>query len=169
MDEDDMDNVTATPATSAAAPPDRPGARLASTRVGQGEPLVLLDGQGLSRRSWDPVVRLLADHFDIIAVDLPGHGDSPRQPEGRGNTPADQARAVAETARRTGAGVRARRGQQRRRLGRAGTGAVGMGPNRHGAVAGWPVGPAGAPVHPRGDASVAAERTTGPRAGTPIR
>jgi pimeloyl-ACP methyl ester carboxylesterase len=71
-------------------------ARLAYGRGGHGEPLVLLHGQGLSRRSWDPVVGLLAGAFDVIAVDLPGHGDSPRQPEGAGNAPADQARAVAE-------------------------------------------------------------------------
>src|SRR4051794_18727343 len=71
-------------------------ARLAYSRLGAGEPLVLLHGQGLSRRSWDPVVTELARERDVIAVDLPGHGDSPRQPQGAGNTPLDQARAVAE-------------------------------------------------------------------------
>jgi pimeloyl-ACP methyl ester carboxylesterase len=61
-----------------------------------GEPLVLLHGQGLSRRSWDPVVGLLTADWDVLAVDLPGHGESPRQPRGAGNTPADLAAAVAE-------------------------------------------------------------------------
>jgi pimeloyl-ACP methyl ester carboxylesterase len=71
-------------------------ARLAYSRLGAGEPLVLLHGQGLSRRSWDPVVADLARERDVIAVDLPGHGDSPRQPRSAGNTPLDQAHAVAE-------------------------------------------------------------------------
>jgi pimeloyl-ACP methyl ester carboxylesterase len=70
--------------------------RLAYTRLGAGEPLVLLHGHGLSRRSWDPVVAMLAHQRDVIAIDLPGHGDSARQPQGAGNTPLDLARAVAE-------------------------------------------------------------------------
>ena len=51
-------------------------ASLAYTRSGAGAPLVLLHGIGLDRRSWDPVVPALARHFDVIAVDLPGFGDS---------------------------------------------------------------------------------------------
>ena len=70
--------------------------RLAFDRSGHGEPLVLLHGQGFSRRSWDPVIPLLAEHRDVIAVDLPGHGESPRQPKGTGSAPHDQAVAVAE-------------------------------------------------------------------------
>jgi pimeloyl-ACP methyl ester carboxylesterase len=71
-------------------------ARLVFDRVGQGEPLVLLHGLGLSRRSWDPVIARLADERDVIAVDLPGHGDSPGQPRGRGWAPADQALALIQ-------------------------------------------------------------------------
>lgn len=37
---------------------------------------MLLHGIGLNRRSWDPVIPALARHFDVIAVDLPGFGDS---------------------------------------------------------------------------------------------
>ena len=70
--------------------------RLAYDRNGRGEPLVLLHGQGFSRRSFDPVVPALATRRDVIAVDLPGHGGSPRQPKGAGNAPRDLAVAVAE-------------------------------------------------------------------------
>jgi len=58
---------------------------LAYTRLGQGAPLVLLHGIGMSRQSWDPVVPALARQFDVIAVDLPGFGDSPPNQA----TPAD--------------------------------------------------------------------------------
>jgi pimeloyl-ACP methyl ester carboxylesterase len=62
--------------------------RLAYDRAGSGEPLVLLHGQGFSRRCWDPVIAGLAVDLDVIAVDLPGHGDSPRQPRDCGTPPA---------------------------------------------------------------------------------
>src|SRR5918993_49288 len=78
------------PAAAARAP------RLAYDRTGRGEPLVLLHGQGFSRRCWDPIVDTLAADRDVIAVDLPGHGDSPRQPQGTGSAPHDLAVAVAE-------------------------------------------------------------------------
>jgi pimeloyl-ACP methyl ester carboxylesterase len=62
---------------------------LAYDRTGRGEPLVLLHGQGFSRRRcWDPIVDALAADRDVIA-DLPGHGDSPRQPKGTGSAPHD--------------------------------------------------------------------------------
>jgi pimeloyl-ACP methyl ester carboxylesterase len=70
--------------------------RLAYDRTGRGEPLVLLHGQGFSRRCWDPIIDSLAADRDVIAVDLPGHGDSPRQPKGTGSAPHDLAVAVAE-------------------------------------------------------------------------
>ena len=53
------------------------------TRTGSGAPLVLLHGIGMSRRAWDPVIPLLARHFDVIAVDLPGFGESRLPGDGR--------------------------------------------------------------------------------------
>ena len=46
-------------------------------RRGAGKPLLLIHGLGGSRRSWAPIVDSLAQHRDIIMVDLPGHGVTP--------------------------------------------------------------------------------------------
>lgn len=50
---------------------------LAYQRLGVGPPLVLLHGIGHRRQSWDAVLPLLAPQRELIAVDLPGHGQSP--------------------------------------------------------------------------------------------
>ncbi|MGX1914712.1 alpha/beta fold hydrolase [Streptomyces phaeochromogenes] len=55
---------------------------LAYARVGSGEPLLLLHGIGHHRQAWDPVVDILAAERDVIAVDLPGFGESPALPDG---------------------------------------------------------------------------------------
>jgi pimeloyl-ACP methyl ester carboxylesterase len=69
--------------------------QLAFTRCGGGEPLVLLHALGLSRRTWDDLVPELALHFDVVAVDLPGFGDSRPLPADIEPTPAALAAAVA--------------------------------------------------------------------------
>ncbi|WP_328693986.1 alpha/beta fold hydrolase [Streptomyces phaeochromogenes] len=55
---------------------------LAYARAGGGEPLLLLHGIGHHRQAWDPVVDILAAERDVIAVDLPGFGESPALPDG---------------------------------------------------------------------------------------
>ncbi|MFJ4892886.1 MULTISPECIES: alpha/beta fold hydrolase [unclassified Streptomyces] len=55
---------------------------LSYTRVGTGEPLLLLHGIGHHRQAWDPVIPLIAGERDVIAVDLPGFGASPALPDG---------------------------------------------------------------------------------------
>jgi pimeloyl-ACP methyl ester carboxylesterase len=50
---------------------------LAYTRAGSGPPLVLFHGLGHRRQAWDAVLDLLTPHRDVVAVDLPGHGESP--------------------------------------------------------------------------------------------
>jgi pimeloyl-ACP methyl ester carboxylesterase len=67
---------------------------LAYTRAGSGAPLVLLHGIGMSRRVWEPVLPALAERFDVIAVDLPGFGDSPLPPSSRCD-PASLAASVS--------------------------------------------------------------------------
>lgn len=46
-------------------------------RTGAGDPLVLIHGLGSARTVWSLVTPTLADAFDVIAVDLPGHGRTP--------------------------------------------------------------------------------------------
>ncbi|TQL69100.1 pimeloyl-ACP methyl ester carboxylesterase [Nocardioides albertanoniae] len=50
---------------------------LAYERTGSGEPLLLIHGIAHRRQAWDPIVARLADEFDVVTVDLPGHGESP--------------------------------------------------------------------------------------------
>lgn len=50
---------------------------LAYDRAGTGEPLVLIHPLGGDRRVWRPILPLLTEHRDVIAVDLPGFGGSP--------------------------------------------------------------------------------------------
>lgn len=49
-------------------------------RRGSGSPLVLLHGIGHRWQAWEPVLDELARHHEVIAVDLPGFGDSPSSP-----------------------------------------------------------------------------------------
>lgn len=46
-------------------------------RRGSGEPLLLIHGLGGSWRTWEPVLDELAEKREVIAVDLPGHGETP--------------------------------------------------------------------------------------------
>jgi pimeloyl-ACP methyl ester carboxylesterase len=45
-------------------------------RAGSGEALLLLHGLGTTRADFDQVFPLLATHFDVLAVDLPGQGEA---------------------------------------------------------------------------------------------
>ena len=44
-------------------------------RTGSGEPLVLIHGIGHRRQAWSALVDDLAQDFDVVVVDLPGHGE----------------------------------------------------------------------------------------------
>lgn len=45
-------------------------------RRGGGSPLLLVHGLGAGLRSWDPIIDALAEHREVIAVDLPGFGQT---------------------------------------------------------------------------------------------
>ena len=47
-------------------------------RSGSGKPLLLIHGLGGSAKSWSTIWPALAEHRDLIAVDLPGFGGTPR-------------------------------------------------------------------------------------------
>jgi pimeloyl-ACP methyl ester carboxylesterase len=64
-------------------------------RSGHGEPIVLIHGIGAELCVWEPVIGALAERLDVIAVDLPGFGHSPRLPDGVTPTPQALADAVA--------------------------------------------------------------------------
>jgi pimeloyl-ACP methyl ester carboxylesterase len=49
---------------------------LAHVRRGSGEPLVLIHGLGSRWQVWQPVLDELAEHREVIALDLPGFGAS---------------------------------------------------------------------------------------------
>jgi pimeloyl-ACP methyl ester carboxylesterase len=49
---------------------------LASHRAGCGEPLLLLHGIGSTRDDFSALFPRLAEHYDVLSVDLPGHGGS---------------------------------------------------------------------------------------------
>ena len=46
-------------------------------RRGSGSPLLLVHGLGAGLRSWAPILEELAEHREVIAVDLPGFGETP--------------------------------------------------------------------------------------------
>jgi pimeloyl-ACP methyl ester carboxylesterase len=53
-----------------------PGGSIAYTLAGSGEAVVLIHGLGDNRRTWDHVIATLARTRTVIALDLPGHGES---------------------------------------------------------------------------------------------
>lgn len=70
-------------------------------RGGSGEPLVLIHGLGSDLHAWDPVRATLEGHHDVLAIDLPGFGNSPVRSDGRVTIYA-LADSVAEAMGRVG-------------------------------------------------------------------
>ncbi|MGY1662848.1 alpha/beta fold hydrolase [Geodermatophilus sp. SYSU D00705] len=54
--------------------------RLSGHREGSGAPLLLLPGLGSTRAEFGAVLPELARRYDVLALDLPGHGSSPPLP-----------------------------------------------------------------------------------------
>ena len=51
--------------------------QLNNLRYGNGKPLLLIHGLGGSWRSWMPIVDDLTPRRKIIAIDIPGSGNTP--------------------------------------------------------------------------------------------
>ena len=82
---------------------------LAHVRRGSGPPLVLIHGIGSQWQMWEPVLDRVSAEREVVALDLPGFGDS----EEHGARPTVEALAgeVAEFLDGIGLRRRARRGQ----------------------------------------------------------
>jgi pimeloyl-ACP methyl ester carboxylesterase len=65
-------------------------------RQGQGDPLILLHSLGGSLVQWSPVIDRLAAEREVIALDMPGFGESPRLPDGIAPRAANLATAVLD-------------------------------------------------------------------------
>lgn len=70
--------------------------RLAYTRKGAGEPLLLIHGIGHRRQAWDPVLDRLAESYDVIAIDLAGFGESEPYPDGTAYSMDNACRIIGE-------------------------------------------------------------------------
>jgi 3-oxoadipate enol-lactonase len=65
---------------------------------GQGHPLVLIHGLGSSSRDWEPQIDFFAEYFQVISLDLRGHGKTskPRGPYSMEMIAEDTARLIKE-------------------------------------------------------------------------
>lgn len=63
-------------------------------REGSGEPLLLLHGLGGSTAVWSPVIERLSAEREVLAIDLPGFGETPELADGIEPTAANLAAAV---------------------------------------------------------------------------
>ncbi|OBQ64500.1 alpha/beta fold hydrolase [Mesorhizobium erdmanii] len=49
-------------------------------RAGAGTPVLFIHGVGMNAAIWQPQIERMADRFDVIAIDMLGHGQSPLPP-----------------------------------------------------------------------------------------
>jgi len=65
-------------------------------RASEDPTILLIHGSGVSARSWAPQLEDLGQGLRVLAIDLPGHGDSDAKPEATVQAYADVARALLE-------------------------------------------------------------------------
>ena len=49
-------------------------------RAGSGTPVLLIHGVGMDAAIWRPQIVVMQDRFDVVAMDMLGHGTSPLPP-----------------------------------------------------------------------------------------
>ncbi|QTS88914.1 alpha/beta hydrolase [Ectopseudomonas khazarica] len=57
------------------------GLEVEHLRGGSGHPLILLHGFGANKDNWNRISRYLVKDFDVVAIDLPGFGNSTKNPD----------------------------------------------------------------------------------------
>jgi len=72
-----------------------PQPRIAYERAGSGPPLVLIHGLGATKLVWKPQIPALARARDVIALDMPGFGESEPMPAGTAPTAAAIGAAIS--------------------------------------------------------------------------
>lgn len=65
---------------------------------GKGDPLILIHGFGADKDNWTRIGKFLTPHFRVIAPDLPGFGESSKEPGGK-YTIKDQALFIKQFAK----------------------------------------------------------------------
>ncbi|MBO0853393.1 MAG: alpha/beta hydrolase [Nocardia sp.] len=65
-------------------------------RVGTGEPLVLIHGVGSRWQVWEPIIETLSEVYEVIAIDLPGFGESEPLPHTTVDTLTDAVHAFID-------------------------------------------------------------------------
>ncbi|RUT80708.1 alpha/beta fold hydrolase, partial [Mesorhizobium sp. USDA-HM6] len=53
-------------------------------RAGSGTPVLFIHGVGMNAAIWQPQIERMADRWDVIAIDMLGHGGSPLPPQDAG-------------------------------------------------------------------------------------
>lgn len=89
--------VRATESFVHVSPATAPSFEVGYERRGSGEPVVLLHGIGHHWQAWEPVLGILAASREVIALDLPGFGVSPRLPDGVSHELGNVTGLLAET------------------------------------------------------------------------
>jgi len=78
------------------------GYKIHYVEVGKGETVILIPGSFSTYRTWNRIIPLLSDHYQLLALDYVGTGDSDKPESGFKYTTDEQANLVAKMIKKTG-------------------------------------------------------------------